>query len=110
GVIVPGHLFAERAAQALQRAAFELIPHAVGVRDRAAVLRDDETLRVDASARLIDGDLGDHRDVAVVAFIEDARGAAAGRDTRSRRVRSRRRPRLPPGRLRRRREDRLYAR
>ena len=39
-LVVPGHFLAERAAHALQRAALELIPQAIGVRDRAAVIGD----------------------------------------------------------------------
>ena len=34
-LLVPRHRLAERAAHALQRAAFDLVAHAVGVRDRA---------------------------------------------------------------------------
>ena len=38
----------------------------------------------DAAGLLIDLDFGDHRDVAVVAFVEDARDAAAAGDAGSR--------------------------
>ena len=76
-MIVPGHLFAERAAQALQRAALELIPHAVGIRDRAAVLADDEPLHHDCSPVLIDVDFGHHRRISVLAFVAHAGDAPA---------------------------------
>ena len=76
--IVPRHLFAKRAAHALKRAAFDLVAHAVGVRDRSAVLRDDEPCDLDPAGVLVDGDVGDHRDVAVVALVADAGDASAG--------------------------------
>ena len=38
-LVVPGDFFAERAAHALQRAAFDLVPQTVGIGDRAAVVR-----------------------------------------------------------------------
>ena len=46
-LIVPGDLFAQRAAHALQRAAFDLIAQTVGIRDRAAVVADDDALHAD---------------------------------------------------------------
>src|SRR6185436_18334579 len=70
--IVPGHFLAEGAAEALQRAALELIAHAVGIRDRPAVLCDDQAFGGHLPRGAIDLDLRDQRDVAVVAFIEHA--------------------------------------
>ena len=77
--VVPGDRFAERAAQSLQRAALDLILHPVGRRDRPAVLRRDQPRDRDATVGLIDVDLRDQRAVAVVAFVEHARDAAAAR-------------------------------
>ena len=52
-----------------------------------AVLRDDQPRDVYLPGVLIDVDLGDHRDVAVVAFVADAGDAAAADDAGRRRVR-----------------------
>ena len=82
-LVVPGDFFQQRAAHALERAAFGLILQAVRIGDRAGVDGDDHALYRDLSGVLIHFDLGDDAGVSVVAFIGDASDAAAGGEARS---------------------------
>src|SRR5262245_1722979 len=109
-LLVPRDFFAERAAHALQGAAFDLILHPVRRRDRTAVLRRDQSLDENSAGRAVDLDLGDERAVAVVAFVQTARDAASARDARLTRGGARRRTRLPVGRFRRGGDDFLQSR
>src|SRR4030095_5606143 len=84
-------------AEPLQRAALDLVLHAVGRRNRPAILRCDEARDANASGLLIDVDLGDQRAITVVAFVETAGDAASARRSGAAGVRSRRGARLPGG-------------
>ena len=63
---VPRHLLGERATHALQRGAFELVPEAVGIRDRAAVVRDEQAFHGHRAAVLIDVDVAT---IAIHPFV-----------------------------------------
>src|SRR5579864_2021046 len=73
--VVPRDLLAERPAQTLQRAPFNLIRQAIRIADGATVLGDDDPRDATASGGPVDVDVGHHRHVTVVALVGDARDA-----------------------------------
>src|SRR4030095_1312043 len=95
--IVPGHLLAKRTTDALQCSTFDLVAHAIGIRNGAAVLRNDEPSYLDLAAVLIHGDVGYDRDIAVVPFVAGAGDATTCDRARASAVWSRRRASLPIG-------------
>ena len=65
---------------ALQRTAFELVAHAVGIRDGTAVLGDDQPRRDNGSSLLVHVDLGDQGHISVIAFVKHTADASATGD------------------------------
>jgi hypothetical protein len=74
--LVPGDLFDERTAHALQDAAFRLVAEAIRVRDRPAIHCHMKTPGVDHASVQIDFNLGDQRRVTVVSLVRNACNSA----------------------------------
>ena len=79
-VVVPSNLFAEGAAQALQRPAFALVAEAVGIRDRSGIDADDDSFHGKLPCCQFNFDSSDHGRVTVISFVGNAGDAAPAGD------------------------------